>query len=606
LRPRRRERFALNRGHFTRSRIGRKIGENGGTRNMSLRGVLAELRHRGVLKVAAAYAAIGWVALQGLSLLFQSFDAPGWVIKVVTTLVILGFPVACLMSWGFDITPEGVRPIPPAPKEPGPLPTTGLQIAPVVEASASPSIAVLPFVDMSAEHDQQYLGDGIAEELLNALASIEGLNVAARTSSFSFHGKSVTMSEIGDTLHVRHVLEGSVRRAGQRLRITAQLIDVKNGFHLFTQSYDRELRDIFAIQNDIAREIAGALLPKLGLGEDVMLVRQGTTNLEAYGLWLKGHQWLTTPIPSTAPAAIDQLRQAVALDPRYADAWGALAYVYAYSGNWASDPTPLLVNGTDAAAVARALAPGGVLPLLHQAYISLLVHRDAAASAAYYEQSRAAGIDLSVWAYNKAYLLDGPLGRFDRAITVLNEAERRDPLAPSLKWALMEMYLASNRIADAVAIADAQRGSSLPDMNVAAGLAYVAAGNIARARECLASVRAITDDYYAEGMLLHFAIDDVTSDRDDARQLLDLALRWAAQCHDVSPYLIGEGYKARGDYDSAIDVWSRAADMRVPWTVSLMPLRNRNHPVIGKDQRFLALLKRMGLEGDGETKAAGQ
>jgi tetratricopeptide (TPR) repeat protein len=438
----------------------------------------------------------------------------------------------------------------------------------------------------------------------NGSTAIDGLNVAARTSSFSFAGKGASIGEIGDTLHVRHVLEGSVRRAGQKLRVTAQLIDVKSGFHLFTQSYDRDVKDIFEIQNDIAREIVTALMPKLGLSADVMLVRQGTSNLEAYNLWLKAHHWLTTPIPATAHTAIEQLRQSVEIDPKYADAWGALAYVYAYSGIWASDPTPLLVNATDAAAVARVLAPGGVLPLLHQGYTSLLVHRDAETSARYYEQSRAAGVDLSVWAYNKAYLLDGPLGRFDTAIDVLKEAEARDPLAPSLKWALMEMYLASNRIADAVAIANAQHGSSLPDMNVVAGLAYVAAGNIERARACLASVRAITDDYYAEGMLLHFAIDDVTSDRDDAKQLLDLALCWAAQCHDVSPYLIGEGYKARGDYDSAIDVWSRAADMRVPWTVSLMPLRNRNHPVIGKDPRFLALLKRMGLESEAGQKEA--
>jgi adenylate cyclase len=321
---------------------------------MSLRGVLAELRHRGVLKVAAAYAAIGWVALQGMSLLFQSFDAPGWVIKVVTTLVILGFPVACLMSWGFDITPEGVRPIPPAPKEPGPLPTVGSQIASAVEASASPSIAVLPFVDMSAEHDQQYLGDGIAEELLNALASIEGLDVAARTSSFSLANRGASMTEIGDTLHVRHVLEGSVRRSGRKLRVTAQLIDVGSGFHLFSQAYGRAIEDIFDIQNDIAHEIAGALLPKLGLAQGVMLVKQGTTNLDAYNLRLKAHQWLLSPDPKTFGMAIEQLQHAIALDPSYGDAWGELGYIYAYSATWARDPMSPMMEASTAAA--RALA----------------------------------------------------------------------------------------------------------------------------------------------------------------------------------------------------------------------------------------------------------
>jgi len=571
---------------------------------MSLKEFLSELRRRGVLKTAAAYLAIGWVALEGLSLLFQNFDAPGWVIKVVTTLIILGFPVACLMSWGFDITREGVRPVPPPKTDRGAPPVATMAGQRAQEPAVSPSIAVLPFVDMSAEQDQQYLGDGIAEELLNALAAIEGLNVAARTSAFVLAGRGASMEEIGDALHVGQVLEGSVRRSGQKLRVTAQLIDVKSGFHRFTQSYDREVQDIFAIQNDIAREIVTALLPKLGLDKDVVLVKHGTSNLEAYNLWLKGHQWLTTPIPATAHTAIEQLRHAVALDRKYADAWGALSYVYAYLGVWASDPTPPLVYSTDAAAVARAFAPTGVLPLLSEAYAAMLVHRDAAAAAAYYEQARAAGVDLSVWAYNKAYLLDGPRGEYAEAIVILSEAEQRDPLAPNLKWALIEMYLASSQVAEAIAIADRQRGSKLPDMNLVSGLAYLAAGNIEQARACLSDIQTVAGDYYTEGMLLHFAIAAATGDRGDAKSVLDLALRRANEGHDVSPYVIGEGYKAIEDFDRAIEVWTQAVEQRVPWTLSAMPIRNRSHPVIGKDPRFLALLKRMGLEG--EEKGAGR
>ena len=177
------------------------------------------MRRRGVLKEAAAYAVIGWFALQALSLLFENFGAPGWVPKFTTTFVLVGFPVACLMAWGFDITPEGVRPV---PKDATPLPVSNAVAppAPAVESSAAPSIAVLSFLDLSAEHDQQYLGDGIAEELLNALASIAGLDVAARTSDFSFHGKNATTKEIGEVLHVRHVLEGSVRRSGPKLRVS--------------------------------------------------------------------------------------------------------------------------------------------------------------------------------------------------------------------------------------------------------------------------------------------------------------------------------------------------------------------------------------------------
>ena len=192
-------------------------------------------------------------------------------------------------------------------------------------AVGPPSIAVLPFVDMSAEHDQQYLGDGIAEELLNALASIEGLNVAARTSSFSFAGKGASIKEIGDTLHVRHVLEGSVRRSGQKLRVTAQLIDVESGFHLYSQAYDREVKDIFEIQNEIAREIVAALMPKLGLKKDANLVKQGTTNLEAYNLRLKAHQVLTV-IRLCDGQYRDRATQRDHPRSDYGGAWGDLSY----------------------------------------------------------------------------------------------------------------------------------------------------------------------------------------------------------------------------------------------------------------------------------------
>jgi TolB-like protein len=562
-----------------------------------------------VLKVAAAYAAIGWVALQGLSLLFQSFDAPGWVIKVVTTLVILGFPVACLMSWGFDITPEGVRPIPPAPKEPGPLPTAGSPAASVVEASASPSIAVLPFVDMSAEHDQQYLGDGIAEELLNALASIEGLNVAARTSSFSFHGKSVTMSEIGDTLHVRHVLEGSVRRAGQKLRVTAQLIDVKSGFHLFTQAYDRSVEDIFEIQNDIAREIAGALLPRLGLARDVALVRPGTRNVEAYDLWLKAHAWLTSLDLTRSEEVIEQLRQATALDRDFAEAWGDLCYLYGYMTLGAGDdPVPLLMEANRACALALDRSPRVVPALLYEAFLAQLLRRDSRASAAWYERARAAGADLSVWAFNRAYLLDGPMGRFDDAIAILREAEQQDPLAPNLKWALMEMYCAAGRVDEAVAVADAWRNhrSGSSDEFQVTIWTFVAGGRIHEALALLEEFRARSDEDDNWRQQCEFFCAGATGDHREARRLLERLLRRHAEGRPVSGCTVAAGYRALGDCDQALDWWARAVTFRETWTVTQMAVRYRSDPLIGKDPRFLALLKRMGLEGDGETKAAGQ
>jgi TolB-like protein len=561
--------------------------------------LLAELRRRGVLKVAVAYAAIGWVALQVLSLLFDNFDAPGWVIKVITTLVILGFPVACLMAWGFDITPEGVRPVAPAPKGPSSTPAPADTGAPTTDMTAGPpSIAVLPFEDMSAEHDQQFLGDGIAEELLNALASIEGLKVAARTSSFSFRGKSAAMQEIGQVLHVRHVLEGSVRRSGQRLRVTAQLVDVASGFHLFSQSYDRELADIFDIQNEIAREIAKALMPRLGLPKDAKLVRQGTTNLEAYNLRLKAHEKLAVPDPLTVDQPLSQLRQAIALDPGYADAWGDLAYLQLATTMWEVDPVPAMLESYRSATIALDHDAGNVPALLVLATLSMIVHRDPAASARHLERARQRGEDLTMWAFTKAVMHDGPLGRYDEALAALEEALVRDPLYPNLLSARVWMLQGVGRTADAVAAAEAALplASSTPALSVVAFRANVAAGNVARALELLETASRTSAARYPGFVSQRIATEVVAGRRDSAQALLDRLLERGVDAQPSACYAIGESYLALGDVDRTIEWWTRSVERREPWSQWFMPTQYRHHPVIGRDPRFHALLRRMGLE----------
>jgi TolB-like protein/tetratricopeptide (TPR) repeat protein len=568
---------------------------------MSLREFFKELHHRNVFKVAVAYTAAAIVLLEVLTHLFHNFEAPQWVLKVITTLLIVGLPVACLMAWGFEFKESGVRSVPRVPKDSKPA-------LPAPEATVPPSIAVLPFADMGAKHDQQYLGDGIAEELLNALASIEGLNVAARTSSFSFAGKGASMTEIGDTLHVRHVLEGSVRRAGQKLRITAQLIDVRSGFHLFTQSYDREVKDIFEIQNDIAREIVGALLPKLGISRDVMLVNQGTSNLEAYNLRLQARPWLTNPDPKTLQTAVWQLKQAITLDQHYADAWGDLAYVYGYTTVWAADPVKRLMKTSDAAANALRISPSNVMALLMQAYLSMVVARDPTTSSTYFRQARVAGVDESLWAFNKAYILDGPCGHYDTAIGSLEAAAQKDPFALNVKWALIDMYLASGRIAEAVTGADTlqQLGLKTPEGAIVSALAFVAGGQVSRALDISAALEAVSRVDVRGSPHLKFAINAATGKHAESKQLLDVLLLQSAEGRPVSSWLIGAGYKALGDYEQAVESWRHAVDKHEPLALTRMPIENRNHPVIGKHPGFLVLLRRMGLEGAEDTTAVGQ
>ena len=565
---------------------------------------LAELRRRGVLKVAVAYAAIGWVLLQVLSLLFDNFDAPGWVIKVITTLVLLGFPVACLMAWGFDITPEGVRPVPPPAKDPTPAAlATASTSTEATDAAAGvmPSIAVLPFDDMSAGQDQRYLGDGIAEELLNALTAVPGLKVAARISSFSLRGRNATMKEIGEVLRVRHVLEGSVRRAGHKLRLTAQLVDVESGFHLFSQSYDRELADIFDIQNEIAREIVNALMPRLGLARDAALVRPGTRNLEAYNLWLKAHAWLTSLDLTRSAEVIEQLQQATALDRNFAEAWGDLSYVYGYLTIGAGDdPVPLLMEANRACALALDRSPNVVPALLYEAFLAQLLQRDSQASAAWYGKARSAGADLSVWAFNRAYLLDGPMGRFDDAIAILREAEQQDPLAPNLKWALMEMYCAAGRVEEAVALVDAlrDRRSGSPDEFQVTIWTLVAGGRIKEALALLEEFRARSHEDDNWRQQCEFYCARATGDHREARRLLERLLRQHREGKPVSGCTVAAGYRALGECDHALHWWTRAVTFRETWTVTQMAVRYRNDPVIGRDARFHALLQRMGLLGD--------
>ncbi len=262
-------------------------------------GFWAELKRRNVVKVGIAYCAAGWVAVQVASVLFPMFGAPAWILKVVTTLVILGLPLALVFAWAFELTPQGlkrsedVRPDVSTTRNTGRLlnfliigvlavalglfaldrfvwdaapsaassDATGASVEPAKPAAEGTrsSIAVLPFVNLSNDPEQEFFSDGIAEELMSALARFKALKVAARTSAFSFKGKQADLREVGLALNVGTVLEGSVRKSGDHLRITAQLSDVATGYQLWSETYDRKLTDIFAIQDDITSRIVSAL-----------------------------------------------------------------------------------------------------------------------------------------------------------------------------------------------------------------------------------------------------------------------------------------------------------------------------------------------------------
>src|SRR6202171_4704095 len=241
-----------------------------------MRRFLAELKRRKVYSVAIGYAVAGWALAQGVAQVFPVFDIPNWAVRLIVLLIVLGFPVALVVSWFFDLTRYGIV------RTPDRESNAKIDIA-RTESANEKSIAVLPFADLSLAKDHGYFSDGIAEEILSALAKIDGLRVAARRSSFWFKGKDTELTEIARKLNVQHVLEGTVRRDGNRIRVTAELIDAGDGFTLWSETFERELQGIFAVQDEITRAIVEALKLRLAISPP-----PPSRSLDAYDAYLHG------------------------------------------------------------------------------------------------------------------------------------------------------------------------------------------------------------------------------------------------------------------------------------------------------------------------------
>ena len=316
-----------------------------------------ELKRRNVFKVAATYAIVSWIALQVADTVFPALNVPPWVLSLLTVLLLLGFPIALLLAWAFELTPDGIKPTASVPIEHSIRPQTGQRLnylltgglavllvlvlldnyvldrEPPAAAATTPggaesgtgavgiapdkSIAVLPFVNLSSDQEQEYFSDGLSEEILNQLAQIDDLRVTARTSSFSFKGRNEDLRVVGRQLNVRHLLEGSVRKAGNQLRITAQLIDATDGSHVWSRTFDRELDDVFAIQEEIAMAVSDTLSVALDVGT-MARTRGGTTNLEAYDKYLRARALdRQRGTGADLVQAAQYYREAVALDPAF-------------------------------------------------------------------------------------------------------------------------------------------------------------------------------------------------------------------------------------------------------------------------------------------------
>lgn len=305
---------------------------------------LADLKRRKVYRVSAVYLVVAFVLLEGVDLLADPLGLPSVVMTVLVVIALFGFPLAVVLAWAFEITPDGVRQtVPAAPSgtsaegldlgAPEAATGDGAQATRFRPRGARPeSVAVLPFMNMSNSEDDEYFCDGMTEELINALAQVDGLGVAARTSSFAYKGKQEDVREIGRALSVGTVLEGSVRRSGPRLRVTVQLIDVEDGYHLWSDTFDREMEDVFVIQDEIAEAVVETLKGHLPVEGPGILVRHGTRSVAAYEEYLKGRYCWNRRTETGLRSSIPHFQTAIDEDPTYAQAYGGLADSYALLG----------------------------------------------------------------------------------------------------------------------------------------------------------------------------------------------------------------------------------------------------------------------------------
>ena len=468
----------------------------------------AELKRRNVVRVGLAYIVIGWLLAQVAEFAFENFGAPEWVLKTFVVLLLLGLPLVLFFAWAFELTPEGVKREKDVDRSQSITPQTGQKLnrltftvmalaiayfaldkfvmntAPEAQpetaetqVSADPqkSIAVLPFVDMSPSKDQEYFTDGLTENLLNALAQVSELKVAGRTSSFAFKNRNEDLRSIGEQLRVAHVLEGSVQKSGVQIRITAQLINAEDGYHLWSQTYDRTLEDIFAVQDEIASEVAKAMrVALLGHSADVHEPVSQTTG-NAYNDYLKGHHEANLGNLQGHERALSYFERALQQDPNLALAWAgqsqSLAYVTGFidtdfvagfeearnSALRALELNPDLPEGYVAlagiqqsydwdwaaaeASLDRALAlrPGDTTTRLELAHLKNMRGRR---DEAFADIQQVVEQDPLNWSAQRGLAVSlARRGRFDEALRIFDRLEEADASRTSLYWSRGNLWM---------------------------------------------------------------------------------------------------------------------------------------------------------------------
>jgi TolB-like protein/Flp pilus assembly protein TadD len=581
--------------------------------------LFAELKRRNVFRAGVAYLALGWVVVQVTSTVVPALNLPAAVVPIVTWIGVIGFPFLLVFSWVYELTPEGLKRESEVDRSDSITQVTARRLdfitigllavaigftafdrfVPRRSGSATPivvaapvtndsSIAVLPFVDMSQGKDQEYFSDGLSEELLNLLAQVPQLRVIARTSSFAFKGKEIGVAEIAKALNVANVLEGSVRKSGDTLRITAQLIRTADSSHLWSETYDRQMTDVFKVQDEIAGAVVAQLKVKLLPAQQVTSPHR-TANTEAYNQYLLGNQYFNRNSTEGYQLAVVAYQKAVALDPNYATAYAGLATAEFYASDFsATAEESTLVRQRAQAAADKAIA---LAPDLADGYVARGLYRCSTMwdwSGAQADFYKALALEPgSSLAHRRLGLLFQSLGRLPEAIAATRKAIELDPLSSSAWSNLGAIYLSNpDQFREAREALD-HALSINPEASLALHYLGVLELLEGHAQVALDQSRRAGEVWRQMGVAM--AEHSLGHVRESQQALDELIAKYA---HDWA-FQIAEVYAWRGEPDKAFEWLERAYVQRDAGFAVF-----KSDPTLKSlwsDARFAVMLKRLGL-----------
>ena len=542
----------------------------------------AELKRRRVYSVAVAYLVGGWALAQGIAQVLPVFDIPNWVVRLTVLLIVLGFPVALVLSWFFELTRYGIVRTPD-------LDTRSTGIVPSGPASnrvdsGEKSIAVLPFKDLSLARDHAYFSEGIAEELLGALAKVDGLRVAARRSSFWFKGKEAELSEIAAKLNVEHVLEGSVRRDGNLVRITAELIDTRDGFTIWSETYEREMHGIFALQDEITRSIVHTLKLKLAISPSPLSRSTG-----AYEDYLQGLFYSDKSTEEALRRSLEFFERALGKDPQFSRAWTGIAKSWLWLADAYVPPVEAYSKARDAAVRALQLNDEEAEAHVYLAEAKRILDWDLDGAEA--EFNRAVEIDPNSTPSNYFIAaLHAARGNREQALTYLQRTSKIDPASLWVSNFACELYRYFGLNDEAIAAGE--RALQLDPTFMAYGEPALAAlyremGQLDKAIALYEKARSLVG-WPGFGLAITFAR---MNRPEEARETLAAAV---AKRRYTPGDVIAHVHVALHAHDDAIRELERACDERssslhmVGIAPEFAPLRS--------DKRFLSILQKIGLD----------